>query len=178
DADPAHAARLEHPQHAARLLERLVEMVVARDDGESRIVFRPACRFRRAYSVGALRVRHRVERGQADDDLQPRYGRADAVDHLTHEPRPALERTSIRARTAARAEQLVTEIAVARLEIHELVAARAGTPRRLHEIVSEAIELLVRDHTHTVREPAIEQRVMRAGHRRRPIVDVGTRVAA
>ena len=73
---------------------------------------------------------------------------------------------------AAGAEQLVPEIAVARLDVDEAEAGVARQPRRGDEVVDQAIELVVLEHAHAVRKAAIEHRIARTrraapGDRRR-----------
>ena len=59
----------------------------------------------------------------------------------------------------ARAEQLVTQIAVAVLEVDEGEADVAGQPRGGDEVVDERVELAVGQQPDAASEPAIEDRV-------------------
>ena len=71
----------------------------------------------------------------------------------------------------------MSEIAVAGLDVDEAEAGVARQPRRRDEVVDQAIQLVVLEHAHAVREPPVEDRVRARGDRRRPIVDVRPRVA-
>jgi hypothetical protein len=95
-----------------------------------------------------------------------------------HEPRAALDRAAVRAGACARAQQLVAEIAVARLHVDEAKSRVAGARGRADEIVDERIELGILEHADAVREAPIEDRVRARRDRRWPIVDVRPGIAA
>ena len=98
---------------------------------------------RHARALGALAVRHDVERGEAHDDLQPGRRGANAVDDLAHEARAVLEAAAERPGPLVRAEQLVAEIAVAVLDVDEAKARVGRQLRGGDEVVDQPAQLVV-----------------------------------
>ena len=85
-------------------------------------ITRAGHRHRLADAIGAHLEGEEVEDADADDHLQPRRLGLDARDDLAEEPRPVFEAAAIAARTIDGREELVPEIAVAVLDIHEGIA--------------------------------------------------------
>src|SRR5439155_5992103 len=130
-ADPADAETLQQPQHAARVLERRLEIVVTRDNAESRhpvddLGLNPSGLRLTDTIARSLSVRHRIERRQADANLEIAAVRANRRDDALEKTRAVLERTAVRPAARPRAEQFMTEVAVARLHVHE---PKAGIAR-------------------------------------------------
>src|SRR4029079_15671053 len=119
DADPPDAELLEHPQDAARLVQRRVEILVPRHDTETRK--RSVVRRLRLPDLirAAFAIRHGVEHGEANHELEAADLRLYRLHETAHEARASFERTAVSAGAGSSAEQLVTEIAVARLQIDE-----------------------------------------------------------
>src|SRR6185295_17105255 len=87
-------------------------------------------------------------------------------------------RAAVRSGAVAGAEQLVSEIAVAGLDVDEAEAGVARQTSRRDEVVDQAIQLLVLEHTDAPGDASIEDRVRARGDRRRAIVRVRPRVAS
>src|SRR3977135_673190 len=95
-----------------------------------------------------------VEHREAHGNLQAADLRADRLDDPPHEPRPVLERSPVRSAARPRAEQLVSQIAVARFDVDEAEAGAPRQPRRRDEILHERVELRVAEYADATREPA------------------------
>ena len=100
------------------------------------------------------------------------------LDCLAEEARAVFERAAVAAGTGPGAEQLVPEIAVARLHVDEGETGIVRQPCRPHEDVDEPIEVLVGQETDAAGKSAIEQRVRRARFRLGAIVRIRPGVAA
>src|SRR5690606_40848142 len=103
---------------------------------------------------------------------------ADAGGDLAQEPRAVLERAAVGAWTRAGAQQLVSEIAVAVLDVDEREAGARGERRRADEVVDERVEAGVGDHGRVAGHPnpPVEQR-MTVGDDRRGAARAGPRAA-
>src|SRR5207253_4390636 len=118
------------------------------------------------------------ERRDADDDLQAENVRANPFEAPPHEPGAVLGRPAVLSVAAARAEQLVAKISVARLHVLELDPAVACEAGRGYEVVDQPIELLVRENADGSWKASIEQRLRRSRERRRPVVRIRPREPA
>ena len=96
-----------------------------------------------AAAVGARAVRPHVEDGQAHAHAQARCGRLNPLHDLAHETRPVLERAAVAAWPTVAAQQLVPQVAVAVLHVHEIEPGARGVRRGLDEIVHHSIEFPV-----------------------------------
>ena len=71
---------------------------------------------------------------------------ADAVDDRVQKPRAVLERPAVTARSRARAQQLVAEVAVAVLHVDEGEArAIGGESRGGDELLDQPVEVVIRE---------------------------------
>src|SRR4030095_2705179 len=111
------------------------------------------------------------------EEARARDDGADRLDHATHEARASFNRAAIRTAARAGAQQLMTQVAVARLDVDESEARVARQPRGGNEIVDERIELAVLEDAHAIRKPAVENRIRAGRDRRWAIVDVRPGVA-
>ena len=153
----------EDADELAALPQRLVQVIVVQPAEREGVLRRGHLRYARA--IGPGHVRHRIERRQPHANLEPRNVRANAGDHVAEKARAILERAAVFAWPGACAQQLVTEIAVTVLDVHELESQLAREPCGLDEIEDEPIELVIGDDVHAGRKLSIEQR-MRVGHDR------------
>ena len=176
DAHPAHVARFQHPQHGAGFVERARHVAVLQQAEAGGVLSR--IDLGHAGAIGALAVRHDVERREADHHLQPRHGGANAVDDLAHEARAVFEAAAEPSRALARAEQLVAEIAVAVLDVDESEPGFSGQRCGRDEVVDHAADLIVGQHADRTRKPAIEDGVRHGGQRLGTLVPVGLRKTA
>src|SRR5919201_5411345 len=78
----------------------------------------------------------------------------------------------------AGAEQFVSEVAVTMLDVDELESHVVGESRSSHEILDEAIELVIFKNVRNAVEAAIEQRMGVSGLRLQTVLRVRTREAA
>ena len=76
----------------------------------------------------------------------------------------------------AGAQQLVTEISVALLDVHELKARVAGQPRGRREILDEPVEIVVFEHAHALWKASIKRGMVPRRQRLGTVVRVGPRV--
>src|SRR5207245_524947 len=95
---------------------------------------------------------------------------ADRLDDPPHEPCPVLERAAVASAARPRAEQLVSQIAVARFDVDEAEAGLPRPPRRRDEILDERVELRIVEDANAAGKPAIEDRIRARGERGGPIV--------
>ena len=107
----------------------------------------------------ALPERHGVEGREAHADAQARRLGADALHDLTQEAGAVLEAAAVAAGPRVRRQELVAQVAVAVLDVHEVEARPLRQDRRAHEVVDEAVELVVGQDPHPAREAPIEHRV-------------------
>ena len=73
-----------------------------------------------------MRERDKVEGGQADAHVQARHVAPDGRDDLAEEPGAILEAPAVRPRARVRRQELVQQVAVAALDVDEVIAR----PRR------------------------------------------------
>src|SRR5207237_1854671 len=119
-----------------------------------------------------------IEHREANGNHQPGRHAPDRVDDRPEEPCAILERAAVASRAIVRAEQLVSEIAVALLDVHEGEARIPREPRGGGEIFDQTIELVVGEHADAIRKPAIENRMRVRGERLMTVGCAGTRVTA
>src|SRR5262245_3812373 len=96
---------------------------------------------------------------------------------MTEKASAILERASVRPTAAARAEQLVSEVAMTLLDVDEAETSVARERRRRDELVGQAIELGVAQHPNAARKSPIEHRMVPTREWFRAIVDIGSRIA-
>jgi hypothetical protein len=96
---------------------------------------------RRRYRIGP--ERHEIDCAQPDTDHQARDHCANPFDDLAQKARAILETAAVAARARARAQKFMPEIAVAMLDIDEIVAAVSGSFRSEHVVLDEATDLFV-----------------------------------
>ena len=65
------------------------------------------------------------------------------LDDRPHEPHPVLERSAVPPLARPCPQQLVPEVAVAGLDVDELIPGVASQPGRRHEVQDERVELVV-----------------------------------
>ena len=127
------------------------------------MLFRNAGAERAGHRARRIRLeRHGIERAQPHADAQARRFGADALDDLAHEARAVFEAAAIRSGPVDGAEEFVAEIAVAVLDVDEIVAALLGALGRDHVVVDQPLDLVVADHrpARRIAELAVEQRVV------------------
>jgi hypothetical protein len=71
---------------------------------------------------------------------------------LAQKARPAFERPAVLARTRHAAQQLVSEIAVAVLDVDKTRNPQLGTARRDEKVADQAIEVVIGEHRAVRRE--------------------------
>ena len=152
DAHPADADPLEQREQRPRVRERGIEVLRAAVEETERGPVRLLGLLRNADAGLALLERHHVEGRQADDDAEVGDRGADAVDNRPQEARAVLERPAVASRTLAAAEQLVPEVAVAVLHVHEREPRVPRELRCVDESLDQPIEIVVAQHPHARRE--------------------------
>ena len=148
--------RLRAPEE---IVEGRVERGIVAQEGEG-VVVAGRRLFRCPDAVGILGEGNGVERREPHAHAEPRHLEADALDDRSEKPGSVLEGPTVAARAVAGAQQLVAEIAVAVLDVDEVEAGSAGQPRRLDEVVDQAVELVIGDHPDPVGEAPVENRVV------------------
>ena len=175
-ADPAHPLFLEHAQQRARVGERGVEVVV--HEQAERAVVAVAARLRHPAAALILAVGHGVEDGQAYRDPEAGHRGPDPVDHAAQEARAVEEPAAVTPLAFPGGEQLVAQVAMAVLHVHEGEPRLLGQARGGHEIRDQAVQLLVGEAANLTREAAIQDRVRVGDEGLRAVRGVGPREAA
>ena len=145
------------------VFERIVRIAAERIRIRRAVGFRHAGAERAGHRQRRIRLeRHGIERGKPHADLQPRRFGANALDDLAHEARAVLQAAAVRTGPVDRAEEFVAEIAVAMLDVDEIVTAGLGALGRDDIIVDQPLDLVVADHgpVRRIAEFAIEQRMV------------------
>ena len=133
DADPPDAEAFEHPQHVAGVVERRVELAVAGEHAEAR---HEGSRLRRtpARRPDPARLRYGTVSNTERRTTISRPGTSARIASITRRMKRvrSFERAAVPAGARARAQQLVAEIAVARLQVDERGIRRRApaAPRR------------------------------------------------
>ena len=136
------AERAQHLDQRQRLGEVDPASVLARAEGEPiRLVGHGD-----PTTIGAGRERHGVEHREPHSDCETRRGGPDALDDGAHEPRAVREVAAVATRPVEGAQQLVAEVAVARLDVDEVETRFAREDRTVDERRHEFIELSVGQH--------------------------------
>src|SRR5690606_29954806 len=106
----------------------------------------------------------RIEDAQPYGDGEPWNLAANAFDDRRQQPSTALEVASKPARTAARCQHFVEQIAMARLNVHEVKTRFVGNTSSIDVAVDQTLEFVVRPHHRIVSrinaELGIEQWMM------------------
>ena len=89
-----------------------------------------------------------------------------------------LEAAAVAARPVVAAEELVAEVAVAVLHVHELEPGPLREHGGPHVVVGQAVEVLVGQDPHAAGEAPVEDRVGEGDERLRPVPGARARVAA
>ena len=126
----------------------------------------------------ALPPGHRVEGGEAHPDAQARGLGADALDDRAQEAGPVLEAAAVAAGPVVRREELVAQVAVAVLHVHELEAGALGQHRGPHVVLGQPVEVLVGQDPDAGGEAPVEDGVGEGHERLRTVPGVGPAVAA
>ena len=131
-----------------------------------------------ASAFRALPPGHGVEGREAHPDAQARGLGADALDDRAQEAGAVLEAAAVAARPVVGREQLVAQVAVAVLHVHELEAGPLREDGGPHVVVGQAVEVLVGQDPHAAGEAPVQDRVGEGDERLRPVPGVRARVAA
>ena len=129
--------------HAEAVAVRQAVRVLLRDAG-AELAGHGQCRVRA--------MRHLVKAAQAHAELDGIPTRADARDDVAQDARAVLEAAAELAGPRVRAEELVQQIAVAMLQVHEVRAHVPRELRRADEVLDEPLNLVVGEDLRVARD--------------------------
>ncbi len=135
-------------------------------------------RIRFADAVGALPVGNGVECGEPHGDAQPWNRSTDPLDHRPHEPGAVLQGAAIPPLARARPQQLVPQIAVTGLDVHECEPGAVRQTGRRDEVVHQHVELVVGQDPDPARHTLIQDGMRAARHRLGAVEHIGAAPAA
>src|SRR6202046_67905 len=86
---------------------------------------------------------HRINRRQPNSNMQSRAERANPLDNFAQKARAALERSAVASLSRISAEELVAEIAMAMLNVHEIETQFPGQMGRAVEVFDDRFDFTV-----------------------------------